>query len=202
MKKLLSVLCAILLVSALTVTAFAEAVPSPGVQGPQVVEIVVTDAEGNVVIQITVTEENAEEAAGYLQLTPMEEKEEASEEVQKALDEAYAAMEEADSLGALFPEYADKEVLDIMHVAFSDEIAEIVAQGSFVDVTTDLKLNLEEGTKLPIIRFIDNEWVTSPDEYAEILADGTVMLHLNQPGVFAILVDPDTERLTEEEVAE
>ena len=62
-----------------------------------------------------------------------------------------------------------------------------------------MKLNLEEGTKLPIIRFIDGEWVESPDEYAEVLEDGTVVLHLNQAGVFSVLVDPDTEVLEEEE---
>ncbi|MGM9604924.1 MAG: hypothetical protein ACI3XG_07645, partial [Faecousia sp.] len=57
---------------------------------PQVVEIVITDAEGNVVETITVTEDNADAAKGYLELTPIAEKEESTEQIKEALEEAYA----------------------------------------------------------------------------------------------------------------
>lgn len=202
MKKALSILCAILIASTMITAAFAaEGVSSPVVTPPQVVEIVIKDAEGNVIETVTVTEDNQDAASGYLKLTPLEEAEEEAtpEEVKEALEEAHASMKEVDSVEELVPEYAGKEVLDIMHVSFSEEIAEIVKQGGSVGVTTDMKLNLEEGTRLPIIRFIDGEWVTSPDEYAEVLEDGTVVLHVNQPGVFAVLVDPDTEILIEKD---
>lgn len=207
MKKALSILCAILIASTMITAVFAaQADPSPAVTPTQVVEIVIKDAEGNVLETVTVTEDNKDAASGYLKLTPLDEAEdeeiETPEEVKDALEEARASMEEAESLEELVPEYAGKEVLDIMHVSFSEDVAEVLEQGGSVGVATDLKLKLEEGTRLPIIRYINNEWVASPDEYAEVLEDGTVVLHVNQPGVFAVLTDPDTEILTEEEEAQ
>lgn len=207
MKKALCVLCSILIASTMITAAFAaQADPSPAVTPTQVVEFVIKDAEGNVLKKVVVTEENKDEAAGYLKLTPLaeaqDEEVETPQEVKDALEAACEAMEEAESMEELIPEYAGKEVLDIIHVSFSEEIAGILEQGGSADVTTDLKLKLEVATRLPIIRYIDEEWVDSPDEYAEILEDGSVMLHLNQPGVFAVLIDPDTEILTEEEEAQ
>lgn len=197
MKKVLSVICAILLASALVVSACAEAVSSPKVEAPKVTEIVIKDAEGNVISTVS----DGEDTGAYLKLTSLleSEEEEIPEETKAALEEAYEAAKSVGSIGEILPEYEGKEMLDIMHVSFSQEIADAVAQGGSIGITTDVKLNLEEGTKLPIIRFIDGEWVESPDEYAEVLADGTVVLHLNQDGVFSILVDPDTEVLEEEE---
>ena len=199
MKKVLSVICAILLASALVVSACAAAVSSPKIEAPKATEIVVTDAEGNVVSTVS----EGEDTGAYLKLTSMVETEEeetaVDEEIKTALEEAYEAAKSVGSIGELLPEYEGKEMLDIMHVSFSQEIADAIAQGGSISITTDVKLNLEEGTKLPIIRFIDGEWVESPDEYAEVLEDGTVVLHLNQAGVFSVLVDPDTEILEEEE---
>lgn len=199
MKKVLSVICAILLASALVVSACAAAVSSPKIEAPKATEIVITDAEGNVVSTVS----GEEDTGAYLKLTSLVETEEEEtaidEETKTALEEAYEAAKSVESLGEILPEYEGKEMLDIMHVAFSQEIADAVAQGGSVGITTNVKLNLEEGTKLPIIRFIDGEWVESPDEYAEVLEDGTVVLHVNQAGVFSVLVDPDTEVLEEEE---
>ena len=179
MKKVLSVLCAILLVSAMTVAAFAEAVPSPSVDVPEVVEIVVTDKDGNVV-ELTIDETT-------FSLVLLSEKD-ISEEDKAILDEAAAVFETVESIEELLPECAGMEVVDIMNLLVSDDIAAFLEAGGTVAVKLDLKMELPEGAKMQIIRFIEGEWVLSENETVEIQEDGTVVLHLNQPGVFALLI--------------
>lgn len=179
MKKVLSVLCAILLVSAMTVAAFAENIPSPSVEVPVVVDVVATDKDGNVV-DIVVDETT-------LSIASIADKEALPEETKAALDEAYAAMDAAASIEEILPECAGMEVVDIQCVQVSDEIAAFMEEGGTVSVKMDLKMEIPEGATMKIVRFIDGKWVES-EEAVEILEDGTVVLHLNQPGIFALLV--------------
>lgn len=180
MKKALSVLCAILLVSALAVTAFAEAVPSPAVDVPEVIEIVVTDKDGNVV-DIEINEMT-------LSVVPYESKDQLSEETKATLEQAYAILDEADSIEEVIPECAGKEVLGVVAVEVSEEIAQHMENGGTVSVTLDMKVELAAGTRIQLVRFVDGQWVLS-DDYAEVLEDGTVVMHLSQPGCYALLVD-------------
>ena len=97
MKKALCILCSILIASTMITAAFAaQADPSPAVTPTQVVEFVIKDAEGNVLKEVVVTEENKDEAAGYLKLTPLaeaqDEEVETPQEVKDALEAACEAM--------------------------------------------------------------------------------------------------------------
>ena len=176
MKKVLSVLCAILLVFAMTTVAFAEnvKVPSPVPSGSDVLDIVVADKDGNLLDLV-------------LSIFSISE-EDLPEEIKAALDEAAAVFQSAKSIEELLPECAGMEVVDIMSVTVSDEIASSMEEGITISVTLDLKMELPENAKLQIIRFIDGEWVISEDEFVEILEDGTVIAYLNQTGVFALLI--------------
>ena len=103
MKKVLSVICAILLASALVVSACAAAVSSPKIEAPKATEIVITDAEGNVVSTVS----EGEDTGAYLKLTSMVESEEEEtaidEETKTALEEAYEAAKSVESLGEILP---------------------------------------------------------------------------------------------------
>lgn len=180
MKKALSILCAILLASALAVTAFAETVPSPSVNVPEVIEIVATDKDGNVV-DIEINEMT-------VSVVPFESKDQMSQETQAVLEEAYASLNEAASIEEVIPECAGKEVLDIVAVEVSAEISEHMEKGGTVAVTLDMKVELSVGTRIQLVRFVDGQWVLTED-YAEVLEDGTVVMHLSQPGCYALLVD-------------
>ena len=179
MKKVLSVLCAILLVSAMALTAFAEAVPSPSVDVPEVIEIVVTDKDGNVA-DVTVDETT-------IAVVSVND-EEIPEETKQVMELACSVFDSAESIEEILPECAGMEVVDVMNISVSDEIAAFMEEGGTVSVKLDVKMEIPEGAKMQIIRFIGGEWVVSEDEYVEVLEDGTVVMHLNQPGVFALLV--------------
>ena len=204
MKKVFSVLCAILIASSMILSVFAADV-SPKVEVPQVVEVVVTDAEGNE-IELEIP---AEEMTIQLELTTIEMvvAEESGEETEttvapevkediKKADEALKAME---SLAEVHEDLADKEVLSVMNIQFSEKVAEAVSKGATVSVKTTLKMTpkvdaeTKEPVRIPVIRFVDGKWVVSEDEYAEVLEDGTVVVHVNQAGSFTLVVDPEDE---------
>lgn len=216
MKKVFSVLCAILIVSSMVVSAFAAAVESPAVEPPKAVEVVVTDAEGN---EIDLGIAPDEDVTVYVQLTSMdmviaEEEEDAeqsaiSEAVKESIKEASAALEAMENLSEVSEEFAGKEVLSVMNVQFSDNITEALAKGATVGVKTTLKMKTKavdtetsEPTRIPIIRFVDGKWVVSEDEYAEVLEDGTVVVYLKQAGNFTLVVDPEDEIVDEKVLAE
>lgn len=175
MKKVLCALLAILLVSAMTLTAFAEKeedVPSPTtvLDNP-----VVTDAEGNEISGVTIV--------------PIGKKDDASEEVKAALEEAYKAMEAAESIGDLIPECAGMVVVDIAYLEVNDEeILAFLNDGGYVTAKAELKMDIADDAKMCIARFNDGEWTFSEEENVDILEDGTIVMHLNQPGVFALLI--------------
>lgn len=216
MKKVFSVLCAILIVSSMVVSAFAAAVESPAVEPPKAVEVVVTDAEGN---EIDLGIAPDEDVTVYVQLTSMdmviaEEEEDAeqsaiSEAVKESIKEASAALEAMEDLSEVSEEFAGKEVLSVMNVQFSDNITEALAKGATVGVKTTLKMKTKaadtetsEPTRIPIIRFVDGKWVVSEDEYAEVLEDGTVVVYLKQAGNFTLVVDPEDEIVDEKVLTE
>lgn len=204
MKKVFSVLCAILIASSMIISAFAAEL-SPKVEAPKVTEVVVTDAEGNKV-ELDIP---AEEMTIHLELTSIEMvvAEESGEETEttvapevkediKKADEALKAME---SLAEVHEDLAGKEVLSVMNIQFSEKIAEVVSKGATVSVKTTLKMTpkvdaeTKEPVRIPVIRFVDGKWVVSEDEYAEVLEDGTVVVHVNQAGSFTLVVDPEDE---------
>ena len=209
MKKVFSVLCAILIASSMVVSVFATGAvsspslspslspnlspslsPSPNFLAPKASVAVVKDADGKETGSFT-----GEQIAASVTLNTFGE-EEIAKETKALLEEAFTALKEGkEAIAKIDPEYKGKEALNVMNISFSDEIAAVLEQGGSVEVKTDMKLDLEKGTKLPLIRYIDGEWVASLDEYAEIMEDGTVVLHMNQAGVFTLLLDPETEVL-------
>lgn len=201
MKKVFSVLCAILIASSMVVSVFATGAvsspslspslsPSPNFLAPKASVAVVKDADGKETGSFT-----GEQIAASVTLNTFGE-EEIAKETKALLEEAFTALKEGkEAIAKIDPEYKGKEALNVMNISISDEIAAVLEQGGSVEVKTDMKLDLEKGTKLPLIRYIDGEWVASPDEYAEIMEDGTVVLHVNQAGVFTLLLDPETEVL-------
>lgn len=205
MKKAFSVLCAILIASSMVVSAFAEAVSSPKVEPPKATEVVVTDAEGNK-IDLDIPEE---EMVIHLELTSIDlvNAEEAgeetevvvSEEVKEDIKKADEALKAVKSLAEVREDLAGKEALSVMNIQFSEKIAEAVSKGATVSVKTTLKMTpkfdaeTNEPVRIPVIRFVDGQWVVSEDEYAEVLEDGTVVVHVNQAGSFTLVVDPEDE---------
>lgn len=197
MKKVFSVLCAILIASSMIISAFAAEL-SPKVEAPKVTEVVVTDAEGNKV-ELDIP---AEEIVLHVELTTVDvaaEDAAVSEEVKESIQEATAALEAIADLGEVKEELAGKEVLSVMNIQFSEKLAAAVAKGATVGVKTSLKMTpktdaaTKEPVRIPVIRFVDGQWVVSEDEYAEVLEDGTVVVYVNQAGNFTLVVDPEDE---------
>ena len=147
MKKVFSVLCAILIASCMILSAVAESVYSCKLEAPKVSEIVVTDAEGNVVTTIS---GSAEENEAYIQLNSLaQDEKELDDDTKEKLVNALEILKNT-SLEEVKPEYKDKEPVDVMTVSFSEEIAEAVANGATVSMKTNVKINLEKGTILPL----------------------------------------------------
>lgn len=180
MKKVLSLVIAILVVASLAASAFAAASPSASLQVPDIVGVVSYDKDGNVV-EIpegeTVTVNNSSE------------KDEAAPEVVAALEEAYESLKAAGSVEAVVPERADMTVYDIFNVSASEGIAAVLANGGTVTVTLDMKV--EPGTEMDAIVYKDGKWSLMYEDgksAVTVEANGDVNLTINQLGIFAVLV--------------
>lgn len=176
MKKVLSALIAILLVAAMAVSAFAEAVPSPSVVPVTVTETTAVNAQGEAV----------EIAADAVVVNVVNNTADLPEEEQEVVEAAFTALTEAASLEEIIPECAGMEVVEVMNVTVTDDVAVAMEEGTVVSVTVEMDLEAEAGTILQIIRFVDGEWVLTED-YAEVMEDGTVVLHLSAPGPIALV---------------
>ncbi len=179
MKKVLSLVIAVLMVASLAATAFATASPSPSLQAPEVVGVVSYDKDGNVVEL---------DASETITVVAGASKEEADPETVAALEEATAVLEEA-GVEALVPERADMTVSDVFSITATDGIAEILANGGTVTVTLDMKA--EPGTEMDAIVYKDGKWALQDETWETAITvedNGDVNLTINQLGVFAILV--------------
>lgn len=178
MKKVLSLVIAVLMVASLAATAFAT--ESPSLQAPEIVGVLVQDKDGNVV--------EIDEAES-ITITATAGKEEAEPEVVAALEEAVASLEEAGSVEAVVPERADMTVYDVFNISASDGIAEVLANGGTVTVTLDMKV--EPGTEMDAIVYKDGKWILQDESWETAVTvedNGDVNLTINQLGIFAILV--------------
>jgi len=180
MKKVLSLVIAIVMVASLAATAFATASPSASLQVPEIVGVTSYDKDGNVV-EIpegeTLTVNNASE------------KDEADPEIVAALDEAYESLKEAGSVEAVVPERADMTVYDIFNISASEGIAAVLANGGTVTVTLDMKV--EPGTEMDAIVYKDGKWALQDETWETAVTvedNGDVNLTINQLGIFAVLV--------------
>ncbi len=180
MKKVLSLVIAVLMVASLAATAFATASPSASLQAPEVVGVVSYDKDGNVA---------ALDASETVTVVTSVSKEEADPETVAALEEAVAVLEEAGSVEALVPERADMTVYDVFSISATDGIAEILANGGTVTVTLDMKV--EPGTEMDAIVYKDGKWALQDETWETAITvedNGDVNLTINQLGIFAILV--------------
>lgn len=178
MKKVLSLVIAVLMVASLAATAFATA--SPSLQAPEVVGVVSHDKDGNVVEL---------DAGETITVIANSFKEEADPAVVAALEEAVAVLEESGSVEALVPERADMTVYDVFNISATDGIAEVLANGGTVTVTLDMKV--EPGTEMDAIVYKDGKWALQDETWETAVTvedNGDVNLTINQLGIFAILV--------------
>ena len=139
MKKVFSVLCAILIASSMVVSVFATGAvsspslspslspnlsPSPNFLAPKASVAVVKDADGKETGSFT-----GEQIAASVTLNTFGE-EEIAKETKALLEEAFTALKEGkEAIAKIDPEYKGKEALNVMNISFSDEIAAVVEQG-------------------------------------------------------------------------
>ncbi len=182
MKKVLSLVIAIVMVASLAASAFATASPTPSasLQVPDIVGVVSYDKDGNVV-EIPEGE--------TLTVNNVSEKDEIEPEVMAALEEAYESLKTAGSVAAVVPERADMTVYDIFSISASEGIAAVLANGGTVTVTLDMKV--EPGTEMDAIVYKDGKWSLMYEDgksAVTVEANGDVNLTINQLGIFAVLV--------------
>lgn len=195
MKKVLSLVIAVVMVASLAATAFATASPSlspslspnlsPSASSEllfaDIVGVVLRDADGNVV---ETTDDD------YLIIIPYEEKDEAEAEaeVRAALEEAYASMKAAGSVGAVVASRADMVVCDIFDVLASEHIASVLENGGTVTATLDMQM--EPGTEMDAIAYHEGKWAVEDESWVTAVTvedNGDVNVTFNQLGVFALL---------------
>lgn len=189
MKNVARIIIAILVVSAMTVTAFAAAF-TPSVEqkeAPAVVESVIVDAEGNVVGNV---------AADAIVVSAIAEAAEASEEVAAAVESIKAAASVAEAAPAVVEiaaaanvDVANLVVRDMVNVEASAEVVELLKDGTGVAVTFDMDMDAD--AFLIVLVFVDGEWNAVAEENVEILENGNVKVVLEQVGVLAFVTEAE-----------
>lgn len=184
MKKVFSILIAVLVVSALAVSAFAAPfIPSvTNLGGPELIVDddgnvgVIVDGDGNVVEPIPVD---------AIVITPYAARDFADVSIRQALDKAYANMMAAGSVADLVPAMAGMSVRDLFNVAVSEHIAELLAAGNCMILNFDMQMG--EGETLETIAFGGESW-TACEGCTTVNADGSASVRMNNPGTYSFVV--------------
>lgn len=178
MKKMMSIVVAVLVISAMMVSVCAEAVPSP--TASPVPSPVVTDAV------IHVDGKDVEVSPDAIIVVPMEGEDEIPEEARAELEAAQEALTAAASLGDLIPEMAGKDVASVFYVGTSDkDVEDALANGGSITIT--MEMDVEENAQLSVIRFADGTWSASEKDTAAV-EDGNVVVTLYELGVIGLVV--------------
>jgi len=199
MRKVISVMLAMLICASLIFTAFAaEGVFTPSVTAKPAPDVVAKEENaGTPVVEIVDEKEDVVatfEVADVI-VTPVSEVEEdhVSEETAAVLTEIYNKLSAPDvKLSEAMPALTevvkdvDVDVLvvkDLFHVAVSEELAKALEiEGNFLRVTLDAKIAPNQFVVVMV--YADGEWI--PVEFV-VNEDGTITCKLDVVGVVAIL---------------
>jgi len=174
MKRVLACLLAVLLLASLSVTAFADAVPSVEAEKQVPVVSEAKDADGN-------------DVAGKIIITDFEDKEKLPEDAQKQLDAAAEALKD---LPALVDGNEDlKKLLNGAEVD-AESLFDISLADDSVKLPVDVQLKLANPDHFAaLVHFVDGEATLIETE----TKDESVSFSLEEVGTYAVLsfVDAD-----------
>lgn len=177
MKKVLSLLVAVLMAASLAASAFAAACPSP--HAPEVVGVLPYDKDDNVVKL---------HACQNATVVSSADAEEADPEIAAALKEACASLKAAGSVEAVVPERAGMTVYDVFNISATDHIVKVLDDGGIITVTLDM--NAEPGTVMDVIVYADGRWIVQDETWQTAVTvedNGDINITFNRLGVFALL---------------
>lgn len=155
------------------------------------VAAIVTDAEGNEVMSIS---------SSSVMVTSVADIQDAPEEVQVVLEEAYKSIAESKNLEAAAPALAealketkselttsDLVVRDLIHVKLDEDVAQAIENGGNISLKFDLKMKSDE--LLIVMVYVDGEWIAIDADKVERNEDGEVTVTFDCPlGPIAFVV--------------
>lgn len=210
MKKIMTIMLSLLLIASMVMPAAAatdDFVSSIEIKpGPGVVDTPTTGGEPafGVIVLPDGTEVVIPE--GSIIITPIGGKEDADEETQKALEDAYNDLKNSQTLDELIDnlqdildqiapgtEVKDLVITDIFHVDLDDEYEKYLDQGGVLKITIKSDADL-----IASLLDANGEWNTLFGDKFVDNGDGTYTMYITDLGVFALFkdagsvdVDPD-----------
>ena len=140
------------------------------------VAAIVTDAEGREVMSVS---------SDSVTVTSVADIQEAPEEVQAAMEEAYKSISESKSLEVAAPalvdaleesesvlNVSDLVVRDLIHVAVDEDVAKAMEEGA--SITLKFDMGMEPDELLIVMVYVDGEWVVIDADKVEIHENGEV----------------------------
>ena len=198
MKKVLSIVLAMLICASLVFTAFAaEDTFTPSVTAKPAPDVVTKDeTTGTPVVEVLNDKDElvATFEPIHVVVTPVSEagEEHVDEEVSKILTEIYEELSAPETkLSEAMPALAeivtdfdvnDLVIKDLFHIAISEELAKALEGGNVLELTLDAKIAPNQFVVVMV--YVDGEWI--PVEFV-VNEDGTITCTLEVVGVVAIL---------------
>lgn len=195
MKKLISFLVSALLLTAMTIPAFAASHFTPSVEqkgAPEVTGVTLVDANGNEVAGLTTDD---------LVITSHAKSGEASEEIAKMLSDAYNQIASATTLADLVPDIAtalssissdlaveDLVVRDLLDVSLSESAAALLKDGNMITINFDLGLKPDD-VLLVLHNYEGSQWEVIPQDRVKIAENGVVSVSFDSLSPVAFVVD-------------
>lgn len=140
------------------------------------VAAIVTDAEGKEVMSVS---------SDSVTVTSVADIQEAPEEVQAAMEEAYKSISESKSLEVAAPALVDAleesesvltvsdlVVRDLIHVAVDEDVAKAMEEGA--SITLKFDMGMEPDELLIVMVYVDGEWIVIDADKVEIHENGEV----------------------------
>ena len=205
MKHIIRTVALVLVISMLSVAAFAAEGFVPSVEQkdePQVVApktevdgkpaVVVKDADGKIM---------AADDPEVVKVTPMSKAKDQTPEVKQKMEEAFTDIAEAKDLTVIAPELKDvmKEmkvetpvenlvVRDLINLEVSEALVEALkTEGNSLELSFEMELE-EDQQLIVMVKGEDGKWVVIPAEDVTVNADGTVTVKFTVVGVIAFVV--------------
>lgn len=152
---------------------------------------IVVDTDGNEIMSVS---------ADSIAVTSVVDIQEAPEEVQVILEEAYKSISESKDLETAAPALkealqqinpdltvSDLVVCDLFHVAVGEDVAQTIENGGSIILKFDLNRKADE--LLIVMVYVDGEWIVIDADKVEINEDGEVSVAFDVPlGPIAFVV--------------
>lgn len=204
MRKAIQLISAILVAAMLVLPASAASFTPSVVQKGAPTMGTLTDASGNSVAAV-VTDSDGKEIMGVssdsVVVTSVADIQEASEEVQTVLEEAYKSISESKSLEEAAPALAavleesnskltvsDLVVRDLIYVSVDEEVEKVMEDGFSISLKFDL--GIKDDDFLVVMMYVDGEWIVVDADKVEIDENGEVTVIFDGvPGPVAFVVE-------------